>query len=115
MPRIVFERRLGYIENMEPAPPRFQYSLWSLVVLTTVVAVLCSIGATTHWSVAIVIIVGIAVCSIGFGPLSYRKHPQAGCVAIFLGFVVRLFGLVLVAFGLVVWLTAGWHRRETSF
>ena len=53
---------------MEPAPPRFQYSLWSLVVLTTVVAVLCSIGATTHWSVAIVIIVGIAVCSIGFRP-----------------------------------------------
>jgi hypothetical protein len=99
-----------YIRGMEPAPPRFQYSLWSLSVLTTFVAVICSIAVTTRGIAVPVIIAGIAVCLLGFGPLSYRKHPDARFFTIVLGFLVRLVGLVILAFGVFLWLAMGVGR-----
>jgi len=48
----------GYIDEMPastPKPPYFQYSLRSLLLLTLFVAVMCSIGACTHWLVPVVI------------------------------------------------------------
>jgi hypothetical protein len=95
---------------MDSPRPWFQYSLWSLLVLTTIAAVLCSIGATTDWSVPIVMVAGVAVCFIGFGPLSLRKHPQQGFFTAVLGFLVRLVGMGLVAFGLLLWLMAAAGR-----
>lgn len=81
-----------------------QYSLWSLFVLTTLVAVICSIVVCTNWAVPVVIVVGIGICVVGFGPLSFRKHPEAGAAFVFVGFVIRLVGLSIVALGLILWL-----------
>jgi len=90
----------------------FQYSLWSLFVLTTLVAVICSIGVCTNWAVPVVIIVGIGICLVGFGPLSFRKHPDAGFTVAVVGFIVRLMGLGIVAFGLILWIAMGlWRLR----
>lgn len=80
----------------------FQYSLWSLLVFSTIVAVLCSIGVSTDWSIPVVIIVGVCVCLVGFHPLSLRKHPTAGIAFVVAGFFVRLIGLMFVGYGLVV-------------
>ena len=91
--------------------PRLQYSLWSLLVLTTFVAVLCSILVCTNWAVPIVIIVGTAISFVGFGRLSYRKHPEAGPTFMIAGFVVRLVGLGIVAFGLILWIACGISKR----
>jgi hypothetical protein len=87
----------------EPTPPPFQYSIWSLLVLATFVAVICSMVASAGWSVPILIAFGAGVCLIGFGPLSWLKHPKEGFIFILAGFVVRLIGLVIVAFGVALW------------
>ena len=42
----------------DPKLPWYQFSLRSLLLLTLFVAVLCSVGARYHWSVAAVIAVG---------------------------------------------------------
>lgn len=42
----------------EPKLPWYQFSLWSLLLLTVFAAVLCSIGICTDWSVAAIIAVG---------------------------------------------------------
>ena len=39
----------------------------------------------------------------GFGPLLFQKHPTMGCGYAVMGFLVRLTGLGIVAFGLVLW------------
>ena len=44
---------------------------------------------------------GVGICIVGYGPLSFRKHPRQGCGYAILGFFVRLTGLALIAFGLV--------------
>src|SRR5208283_5341867 len=90
----------------DTAPTRrpYQYSLWSLLVLTTLVSVLCSIGVCTDWTVPLVIILGIRVCVVGFGRLSFRKQPEAGCAFMIGVCLVRLTGLGIVAFGLILWL-----------
>ena len=79
----------------------FQYSLRSLFVLTTVVAVLCSIGVCcTDWSAPIVVAVGTCISVVGFRPLSLRRHPTAGFAFAVVGFLVRLVGLAIISFGL---------------
>jgi hypothetical protein len=89
------------MNDLEPNRRPFQYSLWSLFVLTTLVAVLCSFGVCcTDWSVPIVLVVGIGFCFIGYGPLSLRKHPTMGCGYVVLGFLVRLIGLAIISFGI---------------
>ncbi len=60
--------------------PWFQYSLWSLFVLTAVVAVLCSIGACTDWGFSIALAMGVLTCFVDFVKLSSRKHPEAGII-----------------------------------
>ena len=87
--------------DIEPVRRLFQYSLWSLFVLTTFVAVLCSIGVCTDWTAVVTLLVGIGICWVGFGPLSVRKHPEAGCFFVFTGFLVRCLGQVVVIFGLM--------------
>jgi hypothetical protein len=91
------------MSDPEPARPPFQYSLWSLVILVTVVAVVCSMVASAGWFVPILIVVGAAICLIGFGPLSRLKHPGEGCAFVLTGFLVRLLGLVIVTVGVVLW------------
>ncbi len=91
------------MNDCEPTRRPFQFSLWSLLVLTTFVAVLCSIGVCTHWVVPLILLVGIEICLVGFGKLSFRKHPEAGYAFIVTGFLVRLAGLGIVAFGLILW------------
>lgn len=100
------------MSDIEPSRRPFQYSLWSLFVLTTVVAVICSIVVCTNWAVPVVIIVGLGICVVGFGKLSFRKHPEAGYFFAVTGFLVRLTGLSIVAFGLILWLAMGlWRVR----
>ncbi len=41
-----------------PEPPWYQFSLRSLLLLTAFVAVLCSLGVCTDWSIAAVVAVG---------------------------------------------------------
>ena len=88
--------------NDRPSPRRwYQYSLWSLLVLSTAVAVLCSLGAwCQEWKVPIVISLGIGVSFVGFHVLSLRKHPTAGVVFTVAGFLVRLAGLAIISYGL---------------
>ena len=96
-----------YIQDMERSHPRFQYSLWSLFVLTTFVSVLCSIGVCTDWASVVILLAGIGICFVGFGPLSLRKHPEAGYSFAVTGFLVRCLGQVVIIFGLmqfVVWI-----------
>jgi hypothetical protein len=94
------------MSDIEPTRRPFQYSLWSLLVLMTVVSVLCSIGVTTNWAVPVVIIVGIAICVVGFGPLSFRKHPTAGIAFAVAGFMVRFVGLAIISVGLFLFAAA---------
>jgi hypothetical protein len=96
--------------DLEPSDRPFQYSLWSLFVLTVLVAVVCSIWVSTDWTVPFIFIVGFAISSVGFGSLSYRKHPEAGYGLIIAGFFVRLIGLGIVAFGVVLWLGRAGRR-----
>jgi hypothetical protein len=60
----------------------FQFTLWSLFVLTTVVAELCSIIEFTNWAVPLILIVGLAICPLGFlfwrvlGPVLSRTRSR---------------------------------------
>jgi hypothetical protein len=99
------------MSDPESTPPKFQYSLWSLLVLATVVAIVCSMVVSAGWIVPMLIVVGTSVCAIGFGPLSRLKHPTEGYIFVLSGFVVRLIGLVIVAFAVVLWFAAVGHRR----
>ena len=63
--RVIFDG----MSDIEPTRRPFQYSLWSLFVLTTFVAVLCSMGVCcTDWSVPIVLVVGIGVSLVRLWP-----------------------------------------------
>jgi hypothetical protein len=94
-----------------PDPPPFQYSLWSLVILVTVAAIVCSMVASAGWVVPMLIIVGTAICLVGFGPLSRLKHPGEGYVFVVSGFAIRLLGLAIVAAGVLLWVTGPGHGR----
>jgi hypothetical protein len=101
------------MSDIEPTRRPFQYSLWSLLVLMTVVSVLCSIGVCTNSAVPVVIIVGLAICVVGFGPLSLRKYPEAGIAFAVAGFVVRLVGLAIISFGLFLFAAqVAWRMRQ---
>jgi len=89
------------MSDIEPHRRPFQYSLWSLFVLTTAISVLCSIGVCTDWTVPVVMIVGIGICLVGFGRLSSRKHPEAGIVFAVAGFLLRFLGPLLIVYGLM--------------
>lgn len=78
----------------------YQYSLWSLLVFSTVVSVLCSIGVCTNWRVPATFVVGVGISFVGFHWLSLRKHPTAGVAFSVAGFLVRLTGLAIIAYGL---------------
>ena len=89
------------MNDSESQRPLFQYSLWSLLVLSTVVSVLCSIGVCcTDWSAPVTVAVGVCISLVGFRPLSLRKHPTAGIAFAVTGFLVRLVGLAIISFGL---------------
>ncbi|MGO9115110.1 MAG: hypothetical protein ACLP9L_38350 [Thermoguttaceae bacterium] len=92
------------MSNPEPQGRPFQFSLWSLLVLTTVVSILCSIGVCTIWSFPIAIGAGTGLCVIGFGPLSLRKHPTGQLVFRIVGLLIRLTGLELILFGFMAFL-----------
>jgi hypothetical protein len=89
------------MSNIEPSHRPFQYSLSSLFVLTTVVAVFCSLGVATDWGFPIALAAGVGFCFIGFGPLSLRRHPKAGCVFVTVGFLLRFLGPLLIVYGLM--------------
>jgi hypothetical protein len=88
--------------DTEPTRRWYQYSLWSLLVFSTFVSILCSIGACTDWSIPVVLLVGIGICFVGYGPLSLQKHPTAGDAFAVAGFLIRLAGLLLIGYGLLV-------------
>jgi len=88
------------MSEIDPNRHPFQYSLWSLLVLTTLISVLCSIGVCTDWSVPIAIGAGVGISVVGFGPFSLRKHPTAGLAFAVAGFLVRLSGLAIISYGL---------------
>ena len=92
------------MSNSELQRRPYQYSLRSLLILTTVVSILCSIGVCTIWSFPVAIGTGTGFCVIGFGPLSRRKLPTGGVVIKIVGFFVRLTGLELVLFGLMAFM-----------
>jgi len=87
------------MSEIDPTRPPFQYSLRSLLVLTTVVAVLCSIGVSTRWGFPFKIAAGVATLYLGFGPLSIEKEPEPGVIFSFVAVLVRClaFGFVVVA------------------
>jgi hypothetical protein len=90
----------------------YQYGLSSLLVFSTFVAVLCSIGVSTDWSVPVTILVGVCVSFVGYRPLSLRKHPTAGNAFAVAGFLVRLAGLLLISYGLLTFLSRlAWRLR----
>ena len=94
----------------------FQYSLWSLLVLSTAVSVLCSIGVCcTDWSAPVTVAAGTCICLVGFRPLSLRKHPTAGIAFAVAGFLVRLAGLALVSYGLLLFAAQVASRVFTHF
>jgi hypothetical protein len=95
----------------QPTQSQFQYSLRSLLILATVVAVVCSMIASAGWRVPVLIVVGALICLIGFRPLSQLKHPGVGWVLVSLGFLVRLLGLVIIATGVVLWVTGAGGGR----
>jgi hypothetical protein len=82
----------------------FQYSLWSLVILVTLAAVVCSMVVTAGWIVPVLILLGVPICILGFGPLSRLKHPGEGAGFVFSGFLVRLLGLSIIGAGVVHWI-----------
>ena len=98
------------MNDSDPQRRPYQFSLWSLLVLTTLVAVLCSMVVCTRGVAPLILAVGIAICVVGFGPLSYRKHPEAGFAFAVVGFLIRLVGLGMVALGLFLWLAWGIGR-----
>ncbi len=55
---------LSNMPTPKPKPPRYQFSLRSLLLLTLVIAVLCSIGVCTHWLVSAVIALPVAIGGI---------------------------------------------------
>ena len=100
------------MNDSEPTRRPFQFSLWSLLVLTTLVAVLCSMVVCTNWAVPIILVFGLGICSLGFGPLSLRKHPTAGIAFAVAGFLVRLVGLTIISFGLFLFAAqVAWRMR----
>ncbi len=78
----------------------FQYSLRSLFVLTTLVAVLCSIGASADWRVPAMIVVGLGICFVGYH-LDSSPSRATGAL-LFVGCFVRFVGLLLVIVGLLL-------------
>jgi hypothetical protein len=83
----------------------FQYSLWSLFVLTTVVAVLCSIGASADWRVPAMIVAGVSLSIIGYrldAPRLRRSFAGVGCFVRLVGLLLVIIGLLLFAVGLGV-------------
>jgi hypothetical protein len=93
------------MDDTRPNGRWYQYSLWSLLVFSTFVAVLCSIGVSTEWSAAVLVFVGVCVSFVGYHPLSLRKHPTAGIAFAVAGFLVRLAGLALISYGLLLYLS----------
>jgi hypothetical protein len=83
----------------------YQYGLSSLLVFSTFVALLCSMGVSTDWSVPVAVFVGVCVSFVGYHPLSLRKHPAAGNAFAVVGFLVRLAGLLLISYGLLMYLS----------
>jgi hypothetical protein len=101
------------MSDIEPTRRPFKYSLWSLLVLMTVVSVLCSIGVCcTDWSAPVTVAVGVCISLVGFSPLSLRKHPSSGIAFAVAGFVVRFVGLAIISFGLFLFaVQLAWRMR----
>jgi len=95
---------MDYNRSMsDTAPTRrpLQFTLRSLFVFTTVVAVLCSIGVSTHWRFPFKVAAGISILWFAFGPLSLkREEPNPRFLIVFAALSVRCLGYVLVSLGL---------------
>jgi len=87
----------------------FQFSLWSLLVFTTVVAVLCSIGVATRWGFPFQLAAGIATLYLGFGPLSLQREPDPRMILVVAALSVRCLGVLLLSFGFMEFV--GWLLR----
>jgi len=94
---------------MEPTRRPFQYNLRSLFVLTTFVAVMCSIGIYSTWAAPLMIALGIGMCFVGFSRFSFRKHPEAGFGFRIAGLLIKVTGGIIVGEGLRLWFT---HAAE---
>jgi hypothetical protein len=58
------------------------------------------------------LLVGIALAFVGYGPLSLRRHPKAGSGVAIAGFFVRLAALLLIIIGVLLLVSAAaflWH------
>jgi multisubunit Na+/H+ antiporter MnhB subunit len=84
----------------------FLCRLAAIPLLAAAVAIL----AIGPGSILLILAVGIGLAYAGYGPLSSRKHPQAGPGAAVAGFVCRLSALVLLALMVLAVVAAlGWH------
>jgi hypothetical protein len=50
----------------------------------------------------LILLVGIGLSFVGYGPLSLKKNPKAGIVFAVVGFVFRLAGPLLLFWGVLV-------------
>lgn len=52
------------------------------------------------------LLIGIAVTSIGYGPLSLKKHPAPGPAFVLIGFLFRLAGPLILVWDSLFWIFA---------
>ena len=62
---------------------------------------------------AVILVAGIVLAIVGYGPLSLRRHPTAGEAFTVAGFLTRLCGLLLIALGATI--SCWWHWRGVCF
>jgi hypothetical protein len=95
----------------EPEPSRFQFSLRSLMLFSTLVAIVCSIGVTTDWSIAAslgaIFVIG-AVCG---GMVSGKRAGIiAGAVYGIPGFAFALVFITILLFPISgLWAKDSWE------
>jgi hypothetical protein len=59
---------------------------------------------TTMVNLILIPLIGIGISCVGYGPLSMKRNPAAGVCFAIVGFLFRLFGPLLIVWGLFFWL-----------
>ena len=83
----------------DPAHRPYQFSLRSLLVFLTCVAVLCSIGVCTHWGFPFKFATGAGIIYLTFGPLSLRREPDPPLLFVLIAVPVYSLGYLLLIMG----------------